>query len=110
MPNVFTRVPERPVPPLAAWTRGILRVADLFMVAMWSRPPTGTLATSWVTPATLYMCATLAAVAAALAVALLIAAIGGSGAIAVALSVLLLLLAAGSGAVAAVGVAQRTAG
>lgn len=106
MPNVFTRVPDRAVPAPPRWLRAILRVADLFMVAMYSRPPTGTLATTWVTPSTLWLTASLAIVAVAVAILLLLSQPFG-GAVSVVLGGLLLVLAVGAGSVAVVGLAQR---
>lgn len=104
MPNVFTRVPDRPVPALPGWAALPLRVADVFMVAMWSRPPTGTLASTWVTPGTLQLSAVLTPVNLALGVALL--ALGGS-VLWVLVGILLVVMAVGSGCVAVVGFAQR---
>ena len=105
MPNVFTRVPDRPVPPLPGWAGGVLRVADLFMVAMYSRPPSGTLATTWVTPSTLQLAAGLAVVDVVLGLALLLT--RPWGAVSVLLGLLLLLIAVGAGSVALVGGLQR---
>ena len=56
MPNRFTRVPERPVPPLPWLGRMVLPLADLFMILMASRPRSGSLRTTWVTPATVGLC------------------------------------------------------
>jgi hypothetical protein len=53
MPNGLTRVPESPPPPLDDFTR-IVRVADLAMKLFYSTPKSGTLRTTWVTPATLW--------------------------------------------------------
>ena len=53
MPNRFTRVPDRPVPPLPWLGRMVLPLADLFMILMASRPRSGSLRTTWVTPATI---------------------------------------------------------
>ncbi|HEX6489082.1 MAG TPA: hypothetical protein VF137_09485 [Candidatus Dormibacteraeota bacterium] len=102
MPNTFTRVPDRPVPELPRWARVLLPAADLFMVAMVSRPPTGTLRTTWVTPATLQLCAVLGVVAPVIGVLLLF-----RGGVALAVGILLILFAAGCLSVALVGLAQR---
>jgi hypothetical protein len=104
LPNVFTRVPDGPVPPLPRWASALLRVADLFMVVMISRPPTGTLRTTWVTPATLQLGAALAVVG-VLGGALLLWA-RGPGAL---LGALLLVFGLGCASVALVGLAQRRA-
>jgi hypothetical protein len=100
MANRLTRVPDRPVPPLPSWLRPAVAVADAFMLAMISRPATGSLSRTWVTPATLQMCIATAALALAGAVALAITGL-------VAPAAVLLLLAAGAGAVALVGAVQR---
>ena len=107
MPNVFTRVPDQPVPPLPSWTAVPLRIADIFMVALWSRPPTGTLATTWVTPGTLQLTIILTPVNLVLGLALI--GIGGA-AIWVIVGIVLVLMAIGSGAVALIGLAQRRGG
>jgi len=102
MPNVFTRVPDRPVPPLPGWAAALLPVADLFMVLMVSRPPTGTLRTTWVTPGTLQLTTVLALVG--LVVGGLLLPRFGLSAL---LGVLLIAFALGCGSVALVGLAQR---
>jgi hypothetical protein len=106
MPNRFTAVPQRPVPTLPAAGRALLPLADAFMLVMLSRPQSGSLRNTWVTPATLWMCAGLALIGAA-AGALAITAGGTTGwriAGAVALA-----MAAGGAAVATVGAMQRRA-
>jgi len=100
--NRFTRVPDRPVPPLPAAVDALVPVADLFMLVMISRPATGSLRRTWVTPATLYLSVGMLVLGLALAVRLL-----GGGTAARIGGALLVLLAAGGGAVAAVGLAQR---
>src|ERR671936_2888298 len=55
VPNRFTRVPDRPVPPLPWLGRMVLPLADLFMILMASRPRSGSLRTTWVTPATIVL-------------------------------------------------------
>lgn len=106
MANRLTRVPDRPVPPLARWVRPAIPAADLFMLVMISRPRSGSLSRTWVTPATLQMC--VAVVVTCLLCGGLAAsrAVQGNG-LAIGLSAGLLLLATGAGAVAAVGTAQR---
>ena len=105
MPNRFTRVPERGVPELPAAARALLPVADLFMVLMVSRPPSGTLRDTWVTPATLWL---------SLATGLLLLAGAGlllatSSLAGTLVAVLLALLALGCLSVVAVALAQRRA-
>lgn len=107
MPNRLTRVPNRPVPDLPAYARPALPVADLFMVAMISRPDSGSLRTTWVTPATLQMSLGLV-VACILAGVFAVAAATGGNAAAIVLCVAVLALALGAGAVALVGIAQRS--
>lgn len=103
--NPLTRVPDRPVPALPGWVRPLVPLADVFMVLMVSRPRSGSLARTWVTPATLQLCVAL--VVGGLLCALLAA--GGElrGGVAVALDAGLLLVCVGAGAVALVGIAQR---
>lgn len=55
MANVFTEVPPQPPPPLRGAAKQLLPFADLFMRSLWSRPATGSLAKTWVTPATLLL-------------------------------------------------------
>jgi hypothetical protein len=104
MPNRFTAVPSRPVPALPAAGRLLLPLADAFMLVMLSRPATGSLLVTWVTPATLWMCAALALVGAAGGAFAIVA--GGSVGWVVAGAVLIV-LAAGGAAVATVGALQR---
>jgi hypothetical protein len=106
VPNIVTRVPAEPVPPLPAWCAAVVPVADLFMVLLLSRPATGSLRNTWVTPATLVL-----SVATGLTsiVCLTLAVAGLSGGLRVAVALALALLAAGSFCVAAVGLAQRIA-
>ena len=81
-------------------------VADLFMVLLLSRPATGSLRNTWVTPATLVL-----SVAAGLTslVCLVPAVVGLSGDWRVAATLALALFAAGSLCVGVVGLAQRIA-
>jgi len=53
MPNRLTRVPESP-PPSLNKVRWLVRLADLAMKGFFSTPESGTLETTWVTPATLW--------------------------------------------------------
>jgi hypothetical protein len=103
MPNRFTRVPERPVPALPLAGRLLLPLADAFMLLMVSRPATGSLRRTWVTPGTLWLCA--AVVVAGVPVAAL--ALAGGGGRRVAAGLVVIALAAGSAAVLAVGAMQR---
>ena len=104
MPNAFTRVPDRPVPALPRWALALLPVADPFMVLMVSRPPTGTLRTAWVTPATEQLCVLLTFVA-LICGGFLVAVHAGLGG--TLLGIALILLGVGCACVALVGLAQR---
>jgi len=53
MPNRLTRVPESPPPSLDNF-RWLVTVADLAMKCFFSTPASGTLETTWVTPASLW--------------------------------------------------------
>lgn len=97
--NRFTRVPGRPVPPLPALLQPVIVLADVFMLAMASRPATGSLRRTWVTPGTLELCIALTVIGLPLG--------GFLAFLNVALGVLVLVLTVGASAVAVVGVSQR---
>jgi ABC-type proline/glycine betaine transport system permease subunit len=107
VPNAFTRVPDAPVPPPGRLASVVLPVADFFMLAMFSKPPSGTLRTTWVTPATYWM--TLATFLGAFVIgALLVSGVLGSlTSLSVVGVVICLLFAVGAGSVAIVGAEQR---
>jgi hypothetical protein len=109
MPNAFTRVPDAAVPPPGRFGSAVIPVADVFMVAMFSKPPSGTLRTTWVTPSTYWM--TLATFLGAVVIAglLLSGVIGGVTTISLVGVLVCLLFAVGAGSVALVGGAQRRA-
>jgi hypothetical protein len=107
MTNRLTRVPHGPVPALPAPVRLILPLADLFMLAMLSRPSTGSLRNTWVTPATLYMCIAVALAAVPLGALLILSGVAGGARTVLALGIVVLLFAAGAGSVAIVGASQR---
>jgi hypothetical protein len=100
-------VPEGPVPPLPAPVRLLVPAADLFMLAMVSRPVTGSLRTTWVTPASLQLGLAVGALSLALAAVLLDRGFTGSVPLAIAGGLLLLGLGVGAGSVAVVGATQR---
>jgi hypothetical protein len=100
-------VPEGPVPPLPALVRLLVPAADVFMLAMVSRPATGSLRTTWVTPASLQLGLAVGVVSLALGSVLLDRGFTGSGPLAIAGGLLLLGLGVGAGSVAIVGAAQR---
>jgi hypothetical protein len=103
MPNRFTEVPHRPVPPTGRRIAPVVAAADLFMGLMLSRPSGLSLRAAWVTPATLLLTGLYTPVSVVLA-ALLIQRGGWLWALCAAV---LLVVGAGSAAVAAVGLSQR---
>jgi hypothetical protein len=107
VPNRLTRVPDAPVPELPAAVRLILPLADAFMLAMVSRPATGSLRTTWVTPATLQLSAAAAVISLALGAFVLYLVTGAGGLPLLLGGLLLVVLGLGSGAVAIVGITQR---
>jgi hypothetical protein len=107
VPNRLTRVPDAPVPELPAAVRLILPLADAFMLMMVSRPVTGSLRTTWVTPATLQLSAAAAVISVALGTFVLYLSTGAGGLPLLVGGVLLVALGLGSGSVAIVGIAQR---
>ncbi len=104
VPNLFTRVPDRPAPELPRALGPVVAVADLFMLLMISRPTTGSLRATWVTPATLLLTVATTVIGGPLAIDLL----GRSGAARIG-GVSLGLAAIGAACVAVVGFAQRGA-
>ena len=88
----------------------MIPVADAFMVAMFSKPPSGTLRTTWVTPSTYWL--TLATFLGAVVIAglLLSGIVGPITTISIVGVVICLLFAVGAGAVAVVGNCQRHSG
>jgi hypothetical protein len=105
MSNRLTVVPAAPVPAPGPLARAVLPVADLFMLAMLSRPASGSLRTTWVTPATLWLSLATSLVLAAGAVLLPVALTRGPSGIAGA--ALCAALAVGAAAVVIVGLGQR---
>jgi hypothetical protein len=103
MPNRFTAVPTAPAPALGVVARLVLPAADLFMLAMLSRPRSGSLRNTWVTPATLWLAAGTSAIGLALAVLLF----RRSSGVAFAAGVVACLLFAGSISVVVVALDQR---
>jgi len=110
MPNRFTRVPDRPVPQPGRLGSAVLPVADLFMLAMFSRPASGTLRTTWVTPSTYWMTVGTFIGALVLAALLVSGAIGPLTTISITGVVICLLYAMGAGSVAVIGGIQRRSG
>ena len=109
MSNRLTRVPEDPVPPLPALVQLLIPPADLFMRAMISRPVTGSLRTTWVTPATLQLGLLVGVISLGLAGLAFYRGFTGAGLQSQVGGALLLFVAIGAGSVAIVGTAQRRA-
>ena len=107
MPNRLTEVPTRAVPPPRRLASALLPFADAFMLVMLSRPATGSLRATWVTPATLWLALAACAMALALAVALGTGAAASAGALALAGTALCAAFAVGAGSVLVVALDQR---
>lgn len=95
------------MPDLPAGARLALQAADLFMVLMVSRPATGSLRSTWVTPATLQLTIAVALVGLPLGAWLALSRVAGGPVLSVLLGIVVILLAAGALSVAIVGIAQR---
>jgi hypothetical protein len=110
MPNRFTRVPDTPAPPPGPLGSAVLPVADFFMLAMFSKPPSGTLRTTWVTPSTYWL--TIGTCIGALIITglLLSGVIGPITTISIVGVVICLFFAVGAGSVALIGGGQRRSG
>ncbi len=108
MSNRFTRVPPGPAPVLPGVIRLFIPPADLFMLAMISRPETGSLRTTWVTPASLVLASVVGAVSLPLGL-LALSDSTHAGLLGIAIGVLLLGMGVGAASVAVVGIAQRIA-
>jgi hypothetical protein len=105
MANRLTQTPAQPVPQLPGPVRALIPLADVFMIAMVSRPSTGSLRNTWVTPATRW----LTVVAALLALVAVITLRPAQAWLAVIEVVVLAFVIAGSAAVAAVAFSQGRA-
>jgi len=97
---------REPLPDLDPLQRLLLPVADRFMLLMLSRPPSGTLRTTWVTWATIGLSSVTFAVAGTLTV-LLAGAVGRVGPILLVPALPLAFLALGSASLALYGLLQR---
>jgi len=107
MANLFTRVPDGPAPAPGPLGGAVLPVADLFMVAMFSRPQSGTLRTTWVTPSTYWITIGTCIGALVIAALLLSGVIGQITTLSILGVIICLLFAVGAGSVAIVGWGQR---
>ena len=106
----MTRVPETLVPPPGRLASAVLPLADAFMLAMFSRPTSGTLRTTWVTPSTFWLAIGTCLGAVLIAGLLLSGVIGHITSLSLVGSSVCLLFAIGSGAMAIVGAGQHRAG
>ena len=104
MPNIFTRVPPTPPPDLSVRRKWLIRIADVFMVAMWSRPSTGSFSKTWVTPGTVI---TTSGVAVMGLVCVVLIAFNGKTLPQLVVGLVILAVTLGAAAVGAVGVQQR---
>jgi hypothetical protein len=88
----------------------VLPVADFFMLAMFSRPASGSLRTTWVTPSTYWMTIVTSVGALVIAVLLLSGVIGAVTSLSLIGVVVCLFFAVGAGSVAVIGGGQRRSG
>jgi hypothetical protein len=109
MPNRFTRVPDRPVPNIGNHPV-LFGLADVFMLLMLSRPASGSLANTWVTPSSRWLSATTAVGLLAVGLLAVVDGLGSGKPLLVVLGIALLVLAAGGAAVGLVGWLQIRAG
>jgi hypothetical protein len=107
MANVFTAVPPQAPPPLSGAARSVLPLADLFMIAMWSRPATGSLDKTWVTPATLALAAACVAGMVVVLVALVAGVVHWPSAVGAVVAIVCTALGVGAASVVTVGLEQR---
>jgi len=107
VPNRLTAVPSGPAPELGGVARRVRPAADAFMVAMISRPLSGSLATTWVTPATFWLSAGSAIGAAALTALLMVTWLTGGSSLVVLGVIACLAFAAGAASVVIVALDQR---
>lgn len=107
MANVFTAVPQQAPPPPSGAARSVLPLADLFMIAMWSRPATGSLDKTWVTPATLALAAACVAGVIVVLVALVAGVVHWPSAVGALVAIACTALGVGAASVVTVGLDQR---
>jgi hypothetical protein len=106
MGTPWTRVPQR-APQLDAFQLRLLPIADAFMWVMLSRPGGLSLRTTWVTPATIWLCLGVAVPLLPLAVGLLGLGITGTQPLTIVGGLVALAFGVGAGTVALFGVRQR---
>ena len=95
------------MPPLPWLGRMVLPLADLFMILMASRPRSGSLRTTWVTPATVGLCMVTVVGGVLLDVLMLQVGVGGRSAPALIGAAVVAVLVVGSACVAVIGIVQR---
>jgi hypothetical protein len=98
--------PPEALPPLDSLQRLLLPVADAFMLLMLSRPPTGTLRTTRVTAATIWLAIVTVGIAGTIST-LLLTAVGHLGPLLLVPALPLAVLALGSASLALYGLRQR---
>jgi hypothetical protein len=98
---------EAELPPLDRLQARLLPAADLVMIVMWSRPPSGTLRTTRVTRATIWLSAAVAVVTGGLALLLAGYLLRGASLLLLVPALLVVPLAAGSACLAAFGIRQH---
>ena len=107
MANRLTTTPGRPVPALGRLATLLLPFADAFLFVTWSRPQSGSLRSTWLTPATIALAVAVCPLLVTAAVLLLRVHPAGAGVVQLTASVLCGLGALGAAAVAIVGFDQR---
>jgi len=110
VPNRLTRVPTRAVPAAPRGAGPLYAVADAFMLVMLSRPETGSLRRTWVTPATILLCSAAAVLGVGVASLVALRGLTHAPVIDLLLAVLFALLAVGAACVLAVALLQRSRG
>lgn len=98
---------EEELPPLDRLQSRLLPVADLVMLVMWSRPPSGTLRTTRVTQATIWLSTAVAVVTGGFALLLMSDVLRGANLLLLIPALLAATLAAGSTCLAAFGIRQH---
>lgn len=103
----LTAIPEGPVPAPGRLAAALLPLADATMIVLLSRPATGSLRRTWVTPATLALALATVVVGAAAALLLATRSLAGGGVLAAVAFAASLAATCAAAAVAIVGVDQR---
>ncbi len=106
MANRFTRVPVT-APPLDRTQLRLLPVADTVMAIIWSRPGGLSLRTTWVTPATIWLCVPVSVLAGLLGIATTGYGLLSAQTVPILAGVAAVILAVGTGTVAVYGIRQR---